>query len=48
MVVCPQIAQIGLVGIPKAFSDGIRAGNAVRHPLVTTLRNYSGSKDFFG
>ncbi len=29
-------------GIPRAFSDGIRPGNAVQHPLVVKLMHYSG------
>jgi hypothetical protein len=30
------------LGIPRAFSDGIRLGNAVRLQLEVKLRNYQG------
>jgi len=59
VVVCLQIAQIGLIGIPgcvfigisydlrtfgiaRTFSDGIRAGNAVRLQLGGKLTPYAG------
>ena len=41
-----EIAQIGLIGtflaldIPRAFSDGIRPGNAVRPQLRGKLMHY--------